>query len=160
MVERGSLMCYEYEWSDRNDKMLKVSTNDSEVDTRFSNLPPFSAQRAFDCCIGKDGLTLEKYTIYAQLKRLGYIVKRAEQTETNIVRRGSILGNLWKSLQGVFKALLSPFAALVRLFSLRFGSLLRSRSCLLTPHQDYGMYLLYYIVQSNDLKTPFSSLSG
>ncbi|TIC68600.1 hypothetical protein E3Q03_01566 [Wallemia mellicola] len=137
MVERGSLMCYEYEWSDRNDKMLKVSTNDSEVDTRFSNLPPFSAQRAFDCCIGKDGLTLEKYTIYAQLKRLGYIVKRAEPTETNIVRRGSILGNLWKSLQGVFKALLSPFAALVRLFSLRFGSLLRSRSCLLTPHQDY-----------------------
>lgn len=138
MVERGSLMCYEYEWSDNNDKMLKLSTNDSAVDERVAGLAPFSAQRAFDCCIGKDGLTLEKYTVYAQLKRLGYIVKRAEQQQMNHFVQPGLLSRICNALKGIMNAIISPMVSFVRLFSFRVTSLLGSHSCFLNPHQNYG----------------------
>ncbi|EXJ75099.1 uncharacterized protein A1O5_01795 [Cladophialophora psammophila CBS 110553] len=38
---------------------------------------PMSLQGAYASFIGKDGLTLERYTVYAGLKRAGYIVQRA-----------------------------------------------------------------------------------
>lgn len=38
---------------------------------------PMSLQGAYASFIGKDGLTLERYNVYAALKRAGYIVQRA-----------------------------------------------------------------------------------
>jgi tRNA-splicing endonuclease subunit Sen54 len=38
---------------------------------------PMSLQGAYASFIGKDGLTLERYSVYAGLKRAGYIVQRA-----------------------------------------------------------------------------------
>ncbi|KIV93594.1 hypothetical protein PV10_04797 [Exophiala mesophila] len=38
---------------------------------------PMSLQGAYASLIGKDGLTLERYIVYAALKRAGYIVQRA-----------------------------------------------------------------------------------
>ncbi|TIB00294.1 hypothetical protein E3P89_01611 [Wallemia ichthyophaga] len=137
MVERGSLLCYEYEWSDNNDKMLKLSTNDSAVDERVAGLAPFSAQRAFDCCIGKDGLTLEKYTVYAQLKRLGYIVKRAQQQQIKPGEQPGLLGRIRNTLKGIVNTIFSPIASFVRLFNFRVTTLLGSRSSFLRPHQNY-----------------------
>lgn len=38
---------------------------------------PMSLQAAYACFIGRSGLTLEKYVVYASLRRLGYTVTRA-----------------------------------------------------------------------------------
>jgi hypothetical protein len=38
---------------------------------------PTSLQRAYASFIGKSGLTLERYQVFARLRRLGYIVVRA-----------------------------------------------------------------------------------
>ncbi|KAI1611208.1 tRNA-splicing endonuclease subunit sen54 N-term-domain-containing protein [Exophiala viscosa] len=38
---------------------------------------PMSLQGAYASFIGKDGLTLERYSVYAALKRAGYVVQRA-----------------------------------------------------------------------------------
>lgn len=37
---------------------------------------PLSLQAAYACLVGKGGLTVERYTVYAGLKRSGYIVQR------------------------------------------------------------------------------------
>lgn len=37
---------------------------------------PLSLQAAYACLVGRSGLTLERYTVYAGLKRSGYIVQR------------------------------------------------------------------------------------
>ncbi|KAI9930516.1 tRNA-splicing endonuclease subunit sen54 [Aspergillus wentii] len=38
---------------------------------------PMSLQAAYSCFIGRDGLTLERYSVYTGLKRLGYTMLRA-----------------------------------------------------------------------------------
>ncbi|OAP57455.1 hypothetical protein AYL99_08193 [Fonsecaea erecta] len=55
---------------------------DAGTATTYSAEPPLgelpmSLQGAYASFIGKDGLTLERYTVYAGLKRAGYIVQRA-----------------------------------------------------------------------------------
>ncbi|KAL2438670.1 hypothetical protein ABEF95_012933 [Exophiala dermatitidis] len=52
----------------------KISDSDSEP--RIGQIP-MSLQGAYASFIGKDGLTLERYSVYAGLKRAGYIVQRA-----------------------------------------------------------------------------------
>ncbi|EHY52613.1 hypothetical protein ABEF92_004752 [Exophiala dermatitidis] len=52
----------------------KISDGASEP--RIGQLP-MSLQGAYASFIGKDGLTLERYSVYAGLKRAGYIVQRA-----------------------------------------------------------------------------------
>lgn len=47
-----------------------------EPDLKIGELP-MSLQGAYASFIGKDDLTLERYTVYAGLKRIGYIVQRA-----------------------------------------------------------------------------------
>ena len=48
----------------------------SKREPRVGELP-MSLQGAYASFIGKDGLTLERYSVYAGLKRAGYIVQRA-----------------------------------------------------------------------------------
>ncbi|KAK4934851.1 tRNA-splicing endonuclease subunit sen54 [Elasticomyces elasticus] len=47
-----------------------------EPDLKLGELP-MSLQGAYASFIGKDGLTLERYSVYAALKRAGYVVQRA-----------------------------------------------------------------------------------
>ncbi|KIW33832.1 uncharacterized protein PV07_00651 [Cladophialophora immunda] len=57
------------------EKEVDVATNPS-VEPSLGELP-MSLQGAYASFIGKDGLTLERYTVYSGLKRAGYIVQRA-----------------------------------------------------------------------------------
>ncbi|KAJ7902044.1 tRNA-splicing endonuclease subunit sen54 N-term-domain-containing protein [Mycena olivaceomarginata] len=67
LTERGSLFCW------------KATTLDlSGVDDLEGVLgSPMSVQQAFSEMIGTEDLTLERYQVYAYLKRLGYVVTRA-----------------------------------------------------------------------------------
>ncbi|KUJ23186.1 uncharacterized protein LY89DRAFT_635400 [Mollisia scopiformis] len=85
LVERGNLDLW---WpsrssytsvvpdEDNTDMKEKVDTQD-EVDEGF----PMSLQAAFSMLIGQDGergkVSLERYTVYAHLKRMGYAILRA-----------------------------------------------------------------------------------
>ncbi|KAL5482833.1 SEN54 [Sanghuangporus weigelae] len=60
LIERGSLFC----WSRLDHEMSEEGT-------------PMSLQQAYAEMIGKEDLTLERYQVYAYLKRLGYTVTRA-----------------------------------------------------------------------------------
>lgn len=52
------------------------SSPDNQPQLRPSRIP-MSLQGAYAAFIGKSGLTLERYTVYANLKRAGFIVQRA-----------------------------------------------------------------------------------
>ncbi len=54
-----------------------ASTPEADEDEPEVGELPMSVQGAYASFIGKDGLTLERYTVYAALKRAGYIVQRA-----------------------------------------------------------------------------------
>ncbi|KZT28387.1 hypothetical protein NEOLEDRAFT_1087445 [Neolentinus lepideus HHB14362 ss-1] len=69
LLERGALWC----WQDTNEGSWPI--NMSDIDARG---PPMSVQQAYACMIGKEDLTLEEYQVFAYLKRLGYVVTRAE----------------------------------------------------------------------------------
>ncbi|KDR82508.1 hypothetical protein GALMADRAFT_237839 [Galerina marginata CBS 339.88] len=68
LIERGSLFCWK------------------QIDLDIGNLPglddvggsPMTVQQAFSEMTGKEDLTLEKFQVYAYLKRLGYVVTRAD----------------------------------------------------------------------------------
>ncbi|KAI8447781.1 hypothetical protein BY996DRAFT_6420575 [Phakopsora pachyrhizi] len=61
LIERGKVQC----WSEEDRSLDRGSM-------------PMSVQWAWDEMIGSDGLTLERYQVYAYLKRLGYTVLRRE----------------------------------------------------------------------------------
>ena len=69
---------------------------------------PMSLQAVYACCIGARGLTLERYIVYAGLKRDGYVVFRAkgfDEDEANL--NPFPLGNTFQSqLQIWFQTLL------------------------------------------------------
>ncbi|KAF8210505.1 tRNA-splicing endonuclease subunit sen54 N-term-domain-containing protein [Mycena galopus ATCC 62051] len=67
LIERGSVFCW------------KATTLDlADADGLEEVLgPPMSVQQAFSEMIGTEDLTLERYQVYAYLKRLGYVVTRA-----------------------------------------------------------------------------------
>ncbi|TDL23168.1 hypothetical protein BD410DRAFT_768992 [Rickenella mellea] len=67
LIERGSMFC----WMEGD-----VPTNIGPAWEDVAGFP-ISVQQAYAEMIGKDDLTLEKYQIYAYLKRLGYVVTRA-----------------------------------------------------------------------------------
>ena len=93
LVERGSL---DLRYSDHNDDPLLNGTSasaesaelESEADEKTHDdekeeprlivgKVPVSLQGAYAALIGKSGLTLERYIVYANLRRAGYIVQRA-----------------------------------------------------------------------------------
>ncbi|EIN12995.1 hypothetical protein PUNSTDRAFT_118619 [Punctularia strigosozonata HHB-11173 SS5] len=71
LVERGALFCWKYQ--EHLDQKIHVQC-DSE-DALLG--APMSVQQTFAEMIGREDLTLEKYQVYAYLKRLGYVVTRA-----------------------------------------------------------------------------------
>ncbi|KAL8908716.1 MAG: hypothetical protein Q9171_005329 [Xanthocarpia ochracea] len=85
LVERGTLdvryrvagkeSSAEKEKAVEDDK--KEEETDIEDDTEGWNGISMSLQACYANFIGLDGLTLERYTVYASLKRSGYIVQRA-----------------------------------------------------------------------------------
>lgn len=77
LLERGNL---DIRWSH--------SSNDPEgqesVDQSVTAIP-MSLQAAYACFLGRGGLTLERYTVFTGLKRLGYAVVRAPGWDDNAI---------------------------------------------------------------------------
>lgn len=65
LIERGALFC----WKD-------IQMNFTGLDDIEG--APMSVQQAFAEIIGKEDLTLEKYQVFAYLRRLGYVVTRTD----------------------------------------------------------------------------------
>ncbi|KDQ50520.1 hypothetical protein JAAARDRAFT_63133 [Jaapia argillacea MUCL 33604] len=74
LVERGAMMCWKEQEADTEDFLGGESLVGEEV----VEGTPMSVQQAFAEMIGREELTLEKYQVYAYLKRLGYVVTRAK----------------------------------------------------------------------------------
>lgn len=70
MLERGSL---DIRWPANRDED-EIETFDS---SNLDDTIPMSLQAAYACFMGRGGLTMERYTVYAGLKRGGYTVIRA-----------------------------------------------------------------------------------
>jgi tRNA-splicing endonuclease subunit Sen54 len=77
LIERGSL---DIRWSDRQLRGAgggdQVEDEENHEDEPLGELP-MSVQGAYASLIGRSGLTLERYQVFAGLKRLGYTVVRA-----------------------------------------------------------------------------------
>jgi tRNA-splicing endonuclease subunit Sen54 len=74
LVERGSL---DVRWGDDREEAESVEGTDEEESEPEPPELPMSLQGAYATFVGRDGLTLERYIVYAGLKRSGYIVQRA-----------------------------------------------------------------------------------
>ncbi|KAI5835259.1 hypothetical protein K523DRAFT_337279 [Schizophyllum commune Tattone D] len=72
LIERGALFC-----SIANAPNIKVAGMEDAAG------PPMTVQQAYTKMIGREGLTLEKFQVYAYLKRLGYVVTRANPPDEN-----------------------------------------------------------------------------
>ncbi|KAJ6499095.1 tRNA-splicing endonuclease subunit sen54 N-term-domain-containing protein [Mycena sanguinolenta] len=66
LIERGSMLCWKQ-------TTLSLAGVDDLEEVSGS---PMSAQQAFSEMLGTEDLTLERYQVYAYLKRLGYVVTR------------------------------------------------------------------------------------
>lgn len=66
LVERGSMFCW---------KETTLATSPDFADMEGA---PMTVQQAFAEMIGTEDLTLEKYQVYAYLRRLGYVVTRTK----------------------------------------------------------------------------------
>ncbi|KIK92428.1 hypothetical protein PAXRUDRAFT_829972 [Paxillus rubicundulus Ve08.2h10] len=71
LVERGALFCYKF----LSNGLPLVDSPNFEMTSPGA---PMSVQQAFAEMTGRDGMTLERYQVYAYLKRLGFILMRAE----------------------------------------------------------------------------------
>jgi tRNA-splicing endonuclease subunit Sen54 len=76
LIERGSL---DIRWPDRwkTDNESGDKVDDEEDDDHAIGELPMSLQGAYASFIGKSGLTLERYQVFAGLRRLGYTIARA-----------------------------------------------------------------------------------
>ncbi|EXJ84514.1 hypothetical protein A1O3_05183 [Capronia epimyces CBS 606.96] len=72
----------EEETNSRSEQSEVILASPSRQDPQVGELP-MSLQGAYASFIGKDGLTLERYSVYAGLKRAGYIVQRAPTWHDN-----------------------------------------------------------------------------
>jgi tRNA-splicing endonuclease subunit Sen54 len=80
LVERGSMECRVFCAGPKNERRPRTSANESlqdfEDDVENGSWVPMSVEQTFSTLMHKDGLTRERYQLYAHLKRLGYIVQR------------------------------------------------------------------------------------
>jgi tRNA-splicing endonuclease subunit Sen54 len=77
LVERGSLLCWEQiEGHGDQEEELEERKEDSSDPVQIIGAP-FSVQQSFAVMIGKADLTLERYQVYAYLRRFGYVVRRS-----------------------------------------------------------------------------------
>lgn len=93
MLERGSL---DVRWGSPEEApdIEQIAINESEAEVNKEKdlaMPelPMSLQGAYASFIGKAGLTLERYLVYATLKRSGYVVMRAGSWEDDQQMNGS-----------------------------------------------------------------------
>jgi tRNA-splicing endonuclease subunit Sen54 len=87
LIERGSLDIQWPDWRDMHDQGGDEVEEGSEEDggEPFGELP-MSLQGAYASLIGKSGLTLERYQVFAWLRRLGYTVIRAPTWDDGCTR--------------------------------------------------------------------------
>lgn len=71
LLERGSL---DIRWPNSDEDTANVNGG-SDLDSELSI--PMSLQAAYACFLGRSGLTLERFSVYTGLKRLGYAIIRA-----------------------------------------------------------------------------------
>lgn len=122
LLERGSL---DIRWPDPEQGQI-ARENPDETDLKIGQLP-MSLQGAYACLIGKSGLTIERYTVYANLRRAGYVVLRAP-TWTGPIERTGIERKEQDIIDPVkararttpFITQLNPFYLLRRLFTWLF----------------------------------------
>ncbi|KAI0696426.1 tRNA-splicing endonuclease subunit sen54 N-term-domain-containing protein [Cytidiella melzeri] len=114
LVERGSLYCWKPFESD-------IIGSPGLEDMAGA---PITAQQAFAEMIGTEGLTLEKYQVYAYLRRLGYAVTRAVRPSDAYpaaapfpTRDASKRASIWSRL---YDLLIWPFARMSQFFSRPF----------------------------------------
>jgi tRNA-splicing endonuclease subunit Sen54 len=69
LLERGSL---DIRWPGS-----MTSENAAEDDEQLPDNVPMTLQAAYACLIGRSGLSLERFSVYTGLKRLGYVVIRS-----------------------------------------------------------------------------------
>lgn len=105
LLERGSL---DIRWGQEEDVVERLANGGNEahdeatLDAAEEELLPMSLQGAYAAMIGEDeegrgALTLEKYQVFAGLKRVGYIVLRAaewdDEAQIEPAPRSSVLKN-------------------------------------------------------------------
>lgn len=69
LVERGSL---DIRWPSS-----EIDAEGEEVGNKTVPAIPMSLQAAYACFMGRGGLTLERYSVFTGLRRLGYVITRA-----------------------------------------------------------------------------------
>ncbi|TFK65598.1 hypothetical protein BDN72DRAFT_800974 [Pluteus cervinus] len=75
MVERGSLLCWR---APQNSGPGGLSSGLKVAGLEHIPGPPMTVQQVYSEVIGAAGLTVEKLQVYTYLRRLGYVVNRAE----------------------------------------------------------------------------------
>ena len=78
LVERGSLLC----WEQTEDQKSKAEEPEDDSDPVQIIGAPLSVQQSFAVMVGKAGLTLERYQVYAYLRRFGYVVRRSNPPDS------------------------------------------------------------------------------
>ncbi|PIL22662.1 hypothetical protein GSI_15354 [Ganoderma sinense ZZ0214-1] len=109
LIERGAMYC----WSPTHVPLPEAVLLDNLEGV------PMSVQQAYAEMIGTEDLTLEKYQVYAYLKRLGYVVTRARSPSadyplpppfpSSAQSSASILGLLFRAASSFLSKLLSTF---------------------------------------------------
>ncbi|EAS28504.3 tRNA splicing endonuclease subunit [Coccidioides immitis RS] len=115
---------------------------------------PMSLQAAYACFIGRGGLSIERYTVYAGLKRGGYVVIRAEGWEEN----NSGIPETAETDQGMEDVSTEPQPGLLGRLSRLFYSIINSQSACSTAHGPViglGIYRSY-----NDIYRALSIIPG
>ena len=149
LVERGSL---DVRWpiveqgEEREDgEVFGMSgggeNEDEELDSEFGEEAPpiselpMSLQGAYASFIGKSGLTLERYLVYAGLKRSGYIVQRAPTWDDE--GDGQLNGSANSASLNSIDGTLTPSASPAPTSALSQPSLIhRLLHWLINPHRD------------------------
>ncbi|KAH0831839.1 tRNA-splicing endonuclease subunit sen54 N-term-domain-containing protein [Lanmaoa asiatica] len=112
LIERGALFCY---------KSVSSSVDPSNYETKSPGAP-MSVQQAFAEMIGREEMTLERYQVYAYLKRLGFILMRAEPPTSEYPAASPVSlpaaqqQNVTRTLTGLFSRFVSNIITVARLF--------------------------------------------
>jgi tRNA-splicing endonuclease subunit Sen54 len=157
MIERGSMDC---RWP------LKQENGEDYEQMRSEELPPMSLQAAYAAFIGFEGgvggkLTLEMYTVYAGLKRSGYVVFRTgawddERAELQLpdpkqLEAGSAKGGYWtRFFSEIWRRISQPSSIAPSADALRFGPLMKPG--LYRSYAD--IYRLLQIIPTHDRRSP------
>ncbi|KAI0917086.1 hypothetical protein AcW1_007627 [Taiwanofungus camphoratus] len=112
LVERGAMLCWK-----ASDLPLSSTQGLEDVDG-----VPMSVQQSFAEMIGIEDLTLEKYQVFAYLKRLGYVVTRAKpptsdypvppvtlKTQTSMSLITRLYSGVWSAISRIYSVFSKKF---------------------------------------------------